>query len=49
MRVKVAVTVLSASIVTLHSPVPLQPPPLHPLNSQPVAGVAASITEALEL
>ena len=41
---KVAVTVVAADIVTVHAPVPEQPPPLQPVNVEPAAGVAVSIT-----
>ena len=34
----------SRSIVTVHVPVPLQPPPLQPVNVEPAAGVAVSVT-----
>ena len=40
----VAVTVVAADIVTVHEPVPVQPPPLQPLNVEPAAGVAVSVT-----
>jgi hypothetical protein len=39
-----AVTVTSSSTVTTHGPVPMQPPPDQPLNVEPVAGVAVSVT-----
>jgi hypothetical protein len=42
--VKVAATVVFADIVTVHTPVPLQPPPLHPAKVEPAAGVAVSVT-----
>ena len=42
--VKVAVTVVASLTVTTHVPVPLQPPPLQPLNKDPGAGVADSAT-----
>jgi hypothetical protein len=42
--VKVAVTDASALIVTMHVPVPEQPPPLQPANLEPAAGVAVSVT-----
>jgi hypothetical protein len=42
--VNVAVTVAAAVIVTVHAPVPLQPPPLHPANVDPAAGDAVSVT-----
>src|SRR5437867_1143788 len=31
-------------MVTVHAPVPEQPPPLQPVNVEPVAGVAVSVT-----
>ncbi len=40
----VAVTVLAASIVTVHVPVPEHPPPLHPANVE-APGVAVSVTD----
>ena len=40
----VAVTVVAADMVTVHEPVPVQPPPLQPLNVEPAAGVAVSVT-----
>jgi hypothetical protein len=48
--VKVAATVWSALIATLHAPVPLHAPP-HPTNVVPAAGVAvnASVVEAPKL
>src|SRR5262245_41185767 len=42
--VKLAVTVWSAFIVTVHEPVPLQPPPLHPVNVEPPVGAAVRAT-----
>src|SRR5207249_2160633 len=41
---KVAVTVVSAPSVTVHGPVPAQPPPLQPVKAKPALGVAASVT-----
>jgi hypothetical protein len=41
---KVAVTFVAASIVTWHVPVPLHPPPLHPVNRFDAFGVAVSVT-----
>jgi hypothetical protein len=41
---KVAVTVVAAVIVTVHVPVPEQPPPLQPVNVEPLAGDAVSVT-----
>ena len=43
LRVKVAVTLLAASIVTLQAPVPEQAPD-QPPNCEPEAGVAVSAT-----
>ena len=42
--VKVAVTAVAAVSVTVHVPVPGQLPPLQPLKTDPVAGVAVSVT-----
>src|SRR5437773_5703179 len=42
--VNVAVTDVSTLSVTLHVPVPLQPPPLQPVNVEPAAVVAVSVT-----
>ena len=41
-RLKVAVTV--AVVDTTQAPVPLQPPPLHPVNTDPALGVAVKVT-----
>src|SRR5438093_12057311 len=41
---KVAVTDWAALIVTTQIPVPLHPAPLQPLNTDPLAGVAVSVT-----
>src|SRR5207253_929023 len=41
---KVAVTVVSALIVTMHGLVPEQPPPLQPANVEPALGVAVRVT-----
>lgn len=43
---KVAVTVLSESIVTVQEPVPEHPPPDQPVKVEPDAGVAARIAVA---
>lgn len=43
--VKVAVTVVSALIVTVQVPVPLHPPPLQPEKTEPLAAVAVKVTE----
>ena len=37
-------TDVAALIVTLHVPVPVQPPPLQPVNVEPAAGVAVRVT-----
>src|SRR5436309_2609295 len=42
---KVAVTGWAALIVTTQIPVPLHPAPLQPLNTDPLAGVAVSVTD----
>jgi hypothetical protein len=42
--VNAAVTSVAEVIVTVHAPVPLQPPPVHPANVDPVAAVAVSVT-----
>jgi hypothetical protein len=42
--VKVAVTVWSAFITTIQDPVPLQPPPLQPVNVEPPVGAAVRAT-----
>ena len=44
LRVNVPVTLLAASMVTTHVPVPLQPPPLQPVKVDPADGVAVSVT-----
>src|SRR5436309_13938964 len=41
---KVAVTVVAAFSVTAQVPVPEHPPPLHPVNVEPAAGAAVSVT-----
>ena len=40
-----AVAVVSLVIVILHVDDPLHPPPLHPANVDPEAGMAVSVTE----
>src|SRR5438105_478457 len=45
--VNVAVTAVAAVMVTVHGPVPVHPPPLQPVNVEPVAGVAVSVTAVL--
>src|SRR2546428_9424643 len=42
--VKVAVTVVAAVRVTVQEAVPVQPPPLHPVKAESVAGVAGGRT-----
>jgi len=42
--VKVAVTVVAAETVTVQGPVPVQPPPLQPMKTELVPGVAVSAT-----
>ena len=42
--VKFAVTVWSAFITTIHAPVPLQPPPLQPVNVEPPVEAAVRVT-----
>src|SRR5256885_873549 len=41
---KVAVTALASSIVSVQGPVPVQPEPLKPANVDPGAGVADTVT-----
>ena len=41
---KLAVTVVAVLIVTVHGPVPEQPPPLQPVKVDPPVGAAASDT-----
>jgi len=43
-RSKVAVTVVAALRVTVHEPVPVQPPPLQPVKVESAAGVAVKVT-----
>jgi hypothetical protein len=45
----VAVTVVLAFSVTAQVPVPEHPPPLHPVNAEPAAGVAVNVTTVPEL
>jgi hypothetical protein len=44
--VKVAVTAWSEFNVTVHCPIPLQPPPDQPLKDVPDAALAVSVTVA---
>ena len=44
MRAKPAATEAALLSVTLHVPVPLQPPPLHPVKVDPEAGAAVRVT-----
>jgi len=46
LNVNSAVTAVSAAIVTVQVPVPLQPAPLQPANVEPVLGVAVNVTVA---
>src|SRR4030095_2158949 len=43
-RAKVAWTVVAALSVTVHVPVPEQPPPLQPVKLEPAAGAAVKVT-----
>src|SRR5262245_66519682 len=43
-KLNVAVTDVAALIVTVHIPVPAQPPPFQPVKSEPAAGVAVNVT-----
>lgn len=45
LRVNVAVTVVLAVRVTMHVPVPLHPPPLHPVKSESDAAAAVRVTD----
>jgi hypothetical protein len=49
MAVNVAVTVVAALVVTAHVPVPVQPPPLHPVNALPSFATAVSVTTVPKL
>jgi hypothetical protein len=44
-RLNVAVTVVSAVRLTTHVPVPVQPPPDQPANTEVASGVAVSVTD----
>lgn len=46
-RPKVAVTLLAASMVTVHVPVPLHPPPLQPVKVLPDDGDAVRVIGGL--
>lgn len=41
---KVAVTVTDELVANAHGAVPVHPPPNQPLNTEPLAGVAVSVT-----
>jgi hypothetical protein len=41
---KLAVTIVLAARVRLHGVVPEQPPPLQPVNVEPLAGTAVNVT-----
>jgi hypothetical protein len=41
---KLAATVVFVFIVNEHVPVPEHPPPLHPVNIEPVTGAAVNVT-----
>ncbi len=41
---KVAMTTVPAVRVTVHEPVPEQPPPLQPVKTEPADGVAVRVT-----
>src|SRR5262245_240721 len=43
-KLNVAVTDVAALTVTVHIPVPAQPPPFQPVKSEPAAGVAVNVT-----
>jgi hypothetical protein len=46
--VKVAATVTALFEAMTHWPVPVQPPPFHPANVEPLAAVADSVTTVPE-
>jgi len=48
-RLKVAVTLFAAFMVTVHVPVPEHPPPDHPAKVEPDAAVAVNMTLAPSL
>ena len=43
-RVNIAVTATETLPAIVHEAVPVHPPPLQPLNAEPTAGVATSVT-----
>ena len=43
-RSKLAVTVVATSNVTMHESVPVQPPPLHPVKTEPPPATAERVT-----
>ena len=45
----IAVTDCTALTLTVHAPVPAQPPPLQPVNVEPEAGVAVRVTMVPEV
>jgi hypothetical protein len=47
--VNAAATVCAVLMVTVHVPVPVQPPPLQPVKVEPVDGTAVKVTEVPEL
>src|SRR5688572_6740711 len=44
LRANEALTLVSLLTVSVHGPVPVQPPPLQPRNTEPAWGVAVSVT-----
>jgi hypothetical protein len=46
LAVKVAVTVWAAAMVTVHWPVPVQPPPVQPVKVDVRLGAAVKVTVA---
>jgi hypothetical protein len=45
LRVNIAVTIIGAETLTVHGPVPVQPPPDQPVNVEPVAAVAVNVSD----